>query len=199
MSDYVAKVYDAEIINHGDAVHYDPENALTDADLGYEGTAPDGLNNRFDFSREELLGAHAYGEISVVGNVTGDSVNTATWTQVSRFNINGLFRKTAPDHTEDHIVITEDGIYHCMVSCAFSGDAAVDWAFKLFCDNGTIAKDNVHANRKLGSGGDIGSMSLNGLVSFEKGATVELWMMHGAGVSKGITVEDCTLTIIRIG
>jgi hypothetical protein len=49
MSDYVAKVFPANVIDHGDAVHYDPENAITDAGLGYEGQAPDGLDDRFNF------------------------------------------------------------------------------------------------------------------------------------------------------
>jgi len=50
-STYVARVYPAPIvINHGDAIHYDPEKAITDADLGYEGQEPDRLNGRLDFS-----------------------------------------------------------------------------------------------------------------------------------------------------
>ncbi len=200
MSDYVTQVHPApDVINHGDAVHYKPENSITDAGLGYEGSAPDALDDRFNFDSMELVGAHAHGEISVVENSSSDSVDDATWTQVTRFNTNGLSRTMTPDHTEDHIVVSEAGIYHIMISCAFSGDASVDWSFKVFCDNGTIAKDNVHTNRKLGGGGDIGSMSLNGLVQLTAGNTVELWMKHSAGVSKALVIEDCTMTLIRIG
>jgi hypothetical protein len=53
MSEYVTQVYaDPEVINHGDAVHFNPENAIIDADLGYEGTAPDALDDRFNFSSD---------------------------------------------------------------------------------------------------------------------------------------------------
>ena len=49
MSDYVAKVFPGNEIDHGDAVHYKPENSVTDAGIGYEGTAPDDLDGRFNF------------------------------------------------------------------------------------------------------------------------------------------------------
>lgn len=50
MFDYVTRVYpDPVIINHGDAVHQKPENAITDAGLGYEGQEPDALDDRFVF------------------------------------------------------------------------------------------------------------------------------------------------------
>jgi hypothetical protein len=69
MSDYVAKAYPAEEIDHGDAVHYKPENSVTDAGLGYEGTAPDTLDSRLQFkSLEEAdhdwTGANTFTDIS---------------------------------------------------------------------------------------------------------------------------------------
>jgi len=57
MSDYVAKIYDGNDINHGDAVHYRPENAITDADLGYTGQLPDLLDNRLQFFDGIFAGA----------------------------------------------------------------------------------------------------------------------------------------------
>ena len=49
-SSYVAKVFPANPIDHGDAVRYDPDKAIKDADIGYEGTAPETLNSRLQFS-----------------------------------------------------------------------------------------------------------------------------------------------------
>ncbi len=58
MSDYVAQVYPApEEINHGDAVHFKPENAITDAGLGYSGQAPDTLDSRLQFDDGIFAGA----------------------------------------------------------------------------------------------------------------------------------------------
>ena len=55
-SDYVTRVHPApDEINHGDAVHYDPEKEVTDAGLGYTGTEPDSLNGRLQFT-EPLVG-----------------------------------------------------------------------------------------------------------------------------------------------
>jgi hypothetical protein len=53
-SDYVARVYpDPVKIDHGDAVHFKPEEEIKDAGIGYEGTEPETLNDRFNF----ILGA----------------------------------------------------------------------------------------------------------------------------------------------
>ena len=76
---------------------------------------------------------------------------------------------------------------------------SVDWTFKIYINNGDTGFDNVHCNRKLGAGGDIGSASLSGICDFSASDTVELWMIHSAGVNKDITIQDCTLSVIKLG
>ena len=140
-----------------------------------------------------------FGEVWVESNSTADTVATATSTQMLRFDTNGESNDATPDHTNDHITIGKAGKYLVTVSISFSGDPSVDWTFGLFKNNGATSFLNVHCNRKLGSGGDIGSASMSGICDFASSDTVELWMQHGAGVNKDIIVQDCTLSIVHLG
>jgi len=142
---------------------------------------------------------NAFGEIWVMANATADTIATATNAQVTRFANNGESLNSTPDHTNDHIIVGLTGRYKVTVSISFKGDASVEWDFRLYTNNGTTAFSNVHCDRKLGSGGDVGSAGMSGICSFNDGDTVEVWMKHEAGVNKAITVEDITLSIHYLG
>ena len=160
------------------------------------------LPNKSGHQRNNLIfdkGGMCYGEIWVMGNATADTIATATLSQMTRFANNGESNNTTPDHTNDHITILKKGKYLVIISLAFKGDASVEWDFRLYTNNRATAFNNVHTDRKLGAGGDVGSASLSGICDFAVNDTVELWMKHEAGVNKDITVEDCTLSIVQIG
>jgi hypothetical protein len=140
-----------------------------------------------------------YGEIYVNDNTTSDTVATATNSQVTRFDTNGVYNSMTPDHTNDHITIVKAGIYLCATSIAFSGDGSVQWAFSAYKNNGNTEFANIHADRKLGAAGDVGSASMSGLIDLAVGDTIEVWMMHTAGVNKDIIIRDCTLSLIQVG
>jgi len=174
----------------------DPNDDAADADTGHTVLT---MESAGGYLHGAGTTGFPYGEIYVEGNSTADTVATATSTQITRFDVNGASLNTTPDHTNDHITITKAGHYMVNVSLAFSGDASVDWKFTLCKNNGTANFLNVHTNRKLGSGGDIGSASMSGIVDLAVNDTVEIWMIHGAGVNKDITVQDCTLSIVAVG
>ena len=141
----------------------------------------------------------AFGEISVEGNSTSDTIATNTWHQVTRFDTASVSSRTTPDATENHITIDEAGMYLVTISVAFSGDNSVDWEASLFKNNGSTEITNVHMNRKLGSGGDIGSASMSGICDCASTDTMELWFRHQAGVNKSITFQDVTMSVVKIG
>jgi len=140
-----------------------------------------------------------FGEVWVMGNSTADTVATATNTQMTRFANEGESNLTTPSATTDDITILKAGMYLVTISVAFKGDASVEWDFTLYKNNGATSFDNVHCDRKLGAGGDVGSASMSGICDFAVNDTIELWMKHEAGVNKDITIEDCTLSIVQIG
>ena len=64
-------------------MHYDPEKALTDADLGYEGSAPDALDSRFDFNENgRVVWPNTYWEdlrVPVTSVKVQGASNTPDW------------------------------------------------------------------------------------------------------------------------
>ncbi len=52
MSTYITRAFPANDIDHGDAVHYLPENDITDAGIGYEGSETSVLDGRLNFSSD---------------------------------------------------------------------------------------------------------------------------------------------------
>jgi len=141
----------------------------------------------------------SFGGISVYNNGTADTVATATWTQLTRFDTNDPSNNTTPDNTNDHITITKAGKYLVTMSCAFSGDPNVTWTGGVWKNNGGTQITNLQAHRKLGAGGDVGSVSAIGIADFALNDTIEIWFEHNEGVNKNITVVDCTLSIVQTG
>jgi len=140
-----------------------------------------------------------YGEIYVHGNTTGQTISTATSTQVTTFDTNGESNLTTPDHTNDHITITKTGKYLINVSSAFSGDPNVTWSGGVYKNNGATQLANIQTERKLGAGGDVGSVSISGIASLTADDTIEVWFQHAEGVDKSITVKELTLSVSMVG
>ena len=138
------------------------------------------------------------GEIYIYNNSTGQTIATATWTQVTGLSVGNSVNMT-PNATEDHIEVEKSGIYFVTMSASFSGDGGVTWFGGVFTNNGSVQYNNMHTHRKLGASGDVGSVSVSGIGNFNSGDTVELWFRHEAGVNKDIVVKDCTLSMVQIG
>lgn len=144
-------------------------------------------------------GGLCYGEIYVKDNATADTIATGTPTQVLRFDTNGQSNGTTPDHTNDHITIDNSGKYLVTISCSFSGTGSVNWQFDCYKNNGDTIFNNLHTDRKIGAAGDVGSISMSGIVDLTATDTLELWIQQDSGVNKDITVQDCTISIVQIG
>jgi len=140
-----------------------------------------------------------FGEIYVYNNGTADTVATATWSQMTRFDTNGESNNTTPDHTNDHITITKAGRYMVNVSASFSGDPNITWYGGVWKNNGATQLTNIQIHRKLGAGGDVGCVSMSGIGDFAANDTVEIWIRQDSGADKAITVVDCSLSLVQIG
>lgn len=140
-----------------------------------------------------------FGEIYVYNNAGAATVSTATWTQMTAFDTVGEYNNTTPSAANDDITIIKEGRYLITVSAAFSGDANVTWYGGVWKNNGATQLTNIQTHRKLGAGGDVGSVSLSGIADLAASDTIELWFRHDEGVDKNITVVDCTLSIVMVG
>jgi hypothetical protein len=143
-----------------------------------------------------------YGEISVTDNSNATTITLAnTFYQVTVFDTNGPSNDTTPDHTNDHIEIDHDGIYLVTMSASILTEGAGtgdDYEGVIHKNNGATELENLHFHRALsGGGGDLGSVSISGIVSLSDGDTVELWIQNTTGTDN-LIFEDITLSVVEI-
>ncbi len=142
-----------------------------------------------------------YGEIYTQDSATTMSVSSAGITQVPNFSVNGSFQHTTPDHTNDHITITEAGIYFVAISLAVENNSGVahDVEFSAYKNNGATEFPNIHCHESLPTAADVQSMSLSGLADLGVNDTLELWATSSDATARNITVSDVNLTAIKMG
>lgn len=141
----------------------------------------------------------AYGEISVNGNATPTTIGSgSTWYQVNVFDTSQQNNATASADTND-ITIIEAGAYMVTASISFSGATSGNiYELQVQTNNGATPYLNLHCDRKIGTGGDVGSASISGIGVFAASDTVELWIQN-TSAGNNATVRDCTLSIVQIG
>lgn len=175
--------------------------------VGYEsGTTQIGdlTGNKVEFSAsgdQTFVGTAGlpYGEISVVGNVTADTIDT-TKVQFARFDTDGESNNTTPSNGDDHITITTAGRYMVVLSISAQSDDAQSIVMDLSCwkNNGATELSNVHAHRSFAGGAtSLGSISLSGIHNFAANDTLELWME--AQASRDVILSDVTMTVFQLG
>lgn len=147
----------------------------------------------------------AFGEIYTVAagdELTIGGTGVANKVQITSFTVDGLSNNMTPDHTNDHITVTKAGMYLCTVSLhvesAGAGGADV-FAFTVYKNDGQTAFANVHAHRQLaGGGGDVGSVSLSGIIDLAEDDTIELWAWNEDSTDN-LVVQDVTMALTMIG
>ena len=147
-------------------------------------------------------GGMVFGEIYAHDNSTETTITTAgTKVQVTIFDTDGQASNTSPSHSQDHITTTKAGIYLVTVSLtadSVSG-AGAEFDFQVYKNNGATAFDNAHAHRSFaGGGGEIGSVSISGLIPLDANDTVEVWVTNDTN-TQNIIVSDITLSLVQVG
>lgn len=120
--------------------------------------------------------------------------------QVTAFNANGELAGMTPDHTNDHITVLVAGKYMCTVSINLESVAggAQTVGVAVYKNNGATLFSNLHMHRKLsGGGGDLGAVSLNGIIDLAASDTIEVWIWNST--TGNVIVDDVTLTLVRSG
>ena len=92
--------------------------------------------------------------------------------------------------------------YFCKVSLhieSAGGGGADLFGFAVYKNNGTTLFENCHGHRQLtGGGGDVGSVSLSGIIDLAVNDTVEVWVWNEDSTDD-LVVEDITLTLYQLG
>jgi len=141
-----------------------------------------------------------YGEISVVSNTTGTVIAGAgTPVQVTIFDTNGESRGMTPDHTNDHIVINQDGNYFVAVSATVNSVGGGGSRYEMTVRNKGTAIGALHCDRNMAGGGATsGVISMSGHVTLKGSDMIEVWIENETG-GEDYLIEDITLSIIQVG
>jgi len=142
-----------------------------------------------------MKGTTKYGVMSVEGGAVAESTVDATPRQITAWVTNGASNGTTPDQANDHITIDTAGVYLVIACVSFSGSASKTFRIEIYLDTtGT----NFSCIRKLGSGGDVGSASVMGLVTCTASQEISVYQSSTDG-GTAMTVSDASLAVVRIG
>jgi len=142
--------------------------------------------------------AHTYGMLSVQGGSTSQDNIDTTPILMTQWTTDGLSNGMTVAHAADTIVATIAGKYSVDCSFSFSGTngATVILEIYVYDDSGTSwAGSGFKMERKLGSV-DVGSSSLNGLVTLAVDDKVAIYIASGA--TDDVTVKEAQMIVKRI-
>ncbi len=124
-----------------------------------------------------------------------------TFYQVEAFSVNGESINCTPDFNESHITILQSGKYLVLCSAAISSAQKNEYDFHIQKNNGTTDFESISMHRTTSVANAVGQMSAAGILDLTATDTVELWVkrLDGGAVSKTITIETCSITVVNIG
>ncbi len=141
-----------------------------------------------------------FAEIYARDNTATTSTST-TKAQILIFDTNGQSNAMTPDHTQDHLTVVKAGKYKidASISIKNSSGAAHVISIEMYKNNGATVFNNIHAGRTLGTGSDVGNLTMSGIVDLAVDDTIEFWITSDSGAARTVTVEDIDFCAIQIG
>jgi hypothetical protein len=142
-----------------------------------------------------MLVKGVFGGIYVNNNNTSQSIPAgAGYTKSTAFGADGISSYCTSDAANDRIVIDVAGVYE--VACYISFTAGTNnftVRGAVFLDG--VEQSNCHAERFLGTGADIGSMSCGGKIQAAVGDVIDLRLNHSSASAANITLRFANLSI----
>ncbi len=181
---------------------------------GFEFWTTSGGSNQLALTLDSNMDAFFEGNLTFEGNGKGlpfaeiyardNTTTTSTSTtkiQILIFDTNGQSNNMTPDHAQDHITVVKAGMYKIDASISIknsSGSAHVI-SLEMYKNDGTVVFNNIHAGRTLGTGTDVGNLTMSGIVDLAVDDTIEFWITSDSGAARTVTVEDIDFSAIQIG
>ena len=92
-------------------------------------------------------------------------------------------------------MVDNSGVYTASFHLAFTGTTNGQFSFELYIDG---AQTGLYAERKLGTGTDVGSCSFNGLVTIPvDGALVEVRVARVGVTGISVTPKHAQLSLVN--
>ena len=106
-----------------------------------------------------------------------------------------------PDVTNDHITITDAGMYLVTWNVSCYSAQKNEYEFEIFVNNGAAGFPNTESYRTTSVASAVAAISGSGICDFAAADTVELWVERkdGAGVAKTITIRAANINVTQIG
>ena len=146
-------------------------------------------------ARDVLVSVHGvYGAMYTKGGSTAQASIGTSFVKITGFATDGASSGTTPDNANDEIVVGTAGVYFVAFQISFSGTNSETFTFNIHKADVEGAFQGV---RKLGTGGDVGSMSVVGCITCAASDALALYV-KATGASKSITPVDMQLFIFRI-
>lgn len=134
-----------------------------------------------------------YGSIYVDAGATAQTITQgATYTKSTAFTTDGNDSGGISDVANDQLVLTR-GAWHIAAAVSFYTDTNSNNVFgALFLDGSEAA--NLHFQRKVGTGSDVGSASITGIVVVDQDTeTIDLRLRHDVVGDEDITITYANL------
>lgn len=145
-----------------------------------------------DFLLSVLSG---YGTISTISSLNTQGSITTAAAKVTGFDVDGQSASdVTPDHTDDSITVTVAGKYKVEGQFSFAGTASKTFRFRVRVNG---VESTIGCSRKLGTGGDVGSCGLNGILDLAASDIVTVYVDSTDGGVE-IIVHDAQLTLTRV-
>ena len=136
-----------------------------------------------------------YGGLRVTGNSTAETTTDATPRKIAAFDTalpaSPLATVSAVNKS---VTVTDAGDYLFLAQLSFSGTLSKTFVVEAYIDT---TASNLQCTRKLGTGGDIGSASLCGILTLAAGEAVSLYHSSTDG-GTAFTAVDAQFAINRL-
>jgi len=150
-------------------------------------------------SPDRISGAISrYAEIYVQGGAVSQAITTGgTYEKFIGFTTDAASNGMTAAAASDKITVTQAGHYEVKFQISFSGTNSSTVDFRINWNG--VAQNQLHCKRKLGTGGDVGSCSMVGIIDATAATTdIEVWFTTD-GNGDNIVAVDAQLTATWLG
>jgi len=134
------------------------------------------------------------GTLYVTGNSSAESSVDATPRQIAALATKGVEVGLTVDTANKYITINTAGDYLVVASISFSGTLSKVFNVAIYKNTSSTG---FMLERKMGTGGDVGAGSVNGIVTCAVGDDISLYQSSTDG-GTAFTATDAQLSVIRL-
>ena len=135
------------------------------------------------------------GTLYVTGNSSGESTVDATPRKIAALATKGVEVGLTVDTAGSQVTIAVAGDYMVVGTISFSGTLSKTFNVAIYKNTSTT---NFALERKMGTGGDVGSAAVSGIVTCAATDDISLYQSSTDG-GTAFTALDAQLSVMRIG